>query len=163
VDDLVAVWKHDLASTSSYADLWPSLLVLALLLWPLDVALRRVSIGRRELVAARAWVRGRLRRRGVTGPRTADVAGMLASRERAAGAAARSALLRPEGAPPRGPAPAPTATAVEATASSPEPVHERPATEPSASRSAAAPTAASPEPADTIARLREAKRRARER
>ena len=163
VDDPLAVWKHDLASTSSYADLWPALLVLALLLWPLDVALRRVSIGRRELVAARAWVRDGLRRRGVTGPRTADVAGMLASRERAAGAAARSALLRPEGAPPRGPAPAPTATAVEATASSPEPVHERPATEPSASRSAAAPTAASPEPVDTIARLREAKRRARER
>src|SRR5262245_17087157 len=33
-------WKHDLKTTSSFTELWPWLLVLALLLWPLDVALR---------------------------------------------------------------------------------------------------------------------------
>ena len=57
-------WIHDLRLTSSFTELWPWLLILALLLWPLDIALRRVSLGRRELADARAWVgrRWRLRR-----------------------------------------------------------------------------------------------------
>ena len=63
-------WDHDLRTTSRYTDLWPLLLVLALLLWPLDVALRRVSVGRRELVAARGWVRRRVA--PTVGCRTAD-------------------------------------------------------------------------------------------
>ena len=45
-------------TTAAFTDLWPLLLVLALLLWPLDIALRRVSVGRREFAAAGAWVRG---------------------------------------------------------------------------------------------------------
>ena len=49
-------WRHDLTATDRFTDLWPLLLVLALLLWPLDIALRRVSLGRRELAAARGWV-----------------------------------------------------------------------------------------------------------
>ena len=40
-------WVHDLQTTSQFTELWPWLLVLALLLWPLDIALRRVSLGRR--------------------------------------------------------------------------------------------------------------------
>ncbi len=51
-------WTHDLTVTSHFTDLWPLLLILALLLWPLDIALRRVSVGRRELALARGWVRG---------------------------------------------------------------------------------------------------------
>ena len=78
-------WRHDLVTTSRSTDLWPLLLVLALLLWPLDIALRRVSIGRREFAAAGAWVRGIPKRRApdggahgrgrgpVRGPRTRDV------------------------------------------------------------------------------------------
>ena len=49
-------WRHDLTATNRFTELWPLLLVLALLLWPLDIALRRMSLGRRELVAARGWV-----------------------------------------------------------------------------------------------------------
>ena len=60
-------WRHDLVSTSRSTDLWPMLLVLALLLWPLDIALRRVSIGRREFAAAGAWVRAIPRRRAPDG------------------------------------------------------------------------------------------------
>ena len=56
-------WLHDLRTTSRFTDLWPLLLVLALLLWPLDIALRRVSIGRREFAAAGAWVRALPQRR----------------------------------------------------------------------------------------------------
>ena len=43
----------DLTANAASTDLWPTLLLLTLLLWPLDIALRRVSVGRRELLDAR--------------------------------------------------------------------------------------------------------------
>ncbi len=141
-------WAHDLATTRSFTQLWPLLLVLALLLWPLDIGLRRVSIGRRDLRDARQalvdWRRGRI------APRSAPVEGMLAARDRAAGAGSRAALLRPEQVEP------PTdAEAASPSVSGPAPP-------------AAAPTAPSPTPPpaaagdlDTLGRLREAKRRSR--
>ena len=88
-----AAWVHDLRSTSRFTDLWPLLLVLALLLWPLDIALRRVSVGRRELVDGRRWVSDRVHGRRVAA-RTKPVEGMLAARDRAGSAGARSAILR---------------------------------------------------------------------
>ncbi|MBA2720665.1 MAG: VWA domain-containing protein, partial [Chloroflexi bacterium] len=72
-------WTHDLRTNASSTDLWPLLLILALLLWPLDIALRRVSLGRRELVDARRWLGGGWRGRSLA-PRTTEVAGMLAAR-----------------------------------------------------------------------------------
>jgi uncharacterized membrane protein len=168
-------WVHDLKTTSSFTELWPWLLVLALLLWPLDIALRRVSIGRRELVDARGWVARRWRSRGAAAPRTAAAEGMLAARGRAAGGSARAALLRrpDEGS---GAAAAPAKT-VAGPANQPGPSVPpiRPAAEPRGARSAAAapaqpPSSAAgndseparaPEDMDTLARLREAKRRAR--
>jgi hypothetical protein len=155
-------WIHDLRLTSSFTELWPWLLILALLLWPLDIALRRVSLGRRELVDARSWVARRWRSRGSAAPRSTASEGMLAARERAAGSAARAALLRgPEAA---GPAPAIGAPV-------PDPRAGTPAATPKPSTAAPSPTVAGPGPAiapavppaepDTLARLREAKRRAR--
>ncbi len=153
VDDPAAVWRHDLASTSSFSDLWPALLVLALLLWPLDIALRRVSVGRRELAGARGWLWGGWRTGRAPGVRTAEVSGMLAARERAAGAEARAAIMR------RDEVPVAPATAAPMPASS---VADAPKPEPAVA--AAGPARAdTPEPVDTMARLREAKRRARER
>ena len=158
-------WRHDLQTTSSFTELWPWLLVLALLLWPLDIALRRVSIGRRELVDARGWVGRRWRLRRAAAPRTAAAEGMLAARDRAAGASARAALLRgPE--PVAGPASAPATepAAIRAPLGAAPIKAEGP---PSGRAAAAAPAtgnaAESPEPEemDTLARLREAKRRAR--
>lgn len=143
-------WRHDLKLTSSFTELWPWLLVLALLLWPLDVALRRVSLGRREIADARAWVGRRWRLRGAAAPRTAASEGMLAARERASGSAARAALLRKpgEGSEPRPTSAGPASTMPASTPSSaPSPAAAKPSTE--------------AEPADTLARLREAKRRAR--
>ena len=84
-------WVHDLSTTSHHADLWPLLLVLALLLWPLDIALRRVSVGRRELAGARRWVSTVGRNRRVA-TRTATSESMLAATGRSS--AARSAILR---------------------------------------------------------------------
>ncbi len=88
-----AAWVHDLKSTNQSTELWPWLLVLALLLWPLDIALRRVALGRRELADGRRWVSDTVRGRRVAA-RTKPVEEMLAARERAGSAVARSAILR---------------------------------------------------------------------
>jgi uncharacterized membrane protein/Mg-chelatase subunit ChlD len=157
-------WRHDLTTNASSTDLWPTLLILSLLLWPLDIALRRVSVGRRELADARRWLGGGWRR--TVAPRTTEVAGLLAARDRAAGSAARAALMREEEAPraegPRATAPRAEATPATATAAPARPV-SAPAPGPGPT---VAPPQAAPPPADdgdTLSRLRDAKRRARER
>jgi uncharacterized membrane protein/Mg-chelatase subunit ChlD len=178
VDTPAAPWVHDLATTSTYTDLWPLLLILALLLWPLDIALRRVSVGRRELADARRWVSGGWRRRKVA-PRPVEIAGMLAARDRASGTAARAAMIRGDSAAtPVSTTPqslaqtAPVVARATERASSkpttprsaPVPVAARPAATPPATSPTAPTTPTAPKPAeasDTLARLRDAKRRAR--
>ena len=146
-------WRRDLTATSRSTDLWPLLLVLALLLWPLDIALRRISIGRREFGAARAWATSLGGRRGWNAPRTATNESLLAARGRSS-TSARSAM-RADG---------PTAAhAAKPVTSGSRPV--LPAA--SAAEVPARPAPGSPgvttEDADTMSRLREAKRRARDR
>ena len=143
----VEAWTHDLATTASFTALWPVLLVIALLLWPLDVALRRVSLGRREFADARRWM---VSRRGRVAARTAPAEAMLAARDRAAGTSARAALLRPDAAGPAPSGPAPSGPAPRVR-------------EVEASEAGAPPKVGpvEPPPADTLARLRDAKRRAR--
>ena len=182
-------WRHDLLTTSRSTDLWPLLLVLALLLWPLDIALRRVSVGRREFAAAGAWVRAIPKRRRRAAPRTAAGEGLFAARERATSASVRAAITRADAAPTRvsrtepmedgalaataaavpRPTPEPTAppspvVPKPATAPAPTPpAGATPAPTPPAAASAARAPAPAPAPADTMARLREAKKRAQER
>jgi len=157
-------WRHDLKTTSSFTELWPWLLVLALLLWPFDIALRRVSIGRRELADVRASVSRRWRSRRAAAPRTAAAEGMLAARERAAGGTARAALLRK---PDEASVAAPTVAGPASQAGPLVPEIKPAATVPAATPAASAPppgtTQASPAGTemDTLARLREAKKRAR--
>ena len=109
-----AAWAHDLRATNRFTDTWPWLLVLALLLWPLDIALRRVSLGRRDFADGRRWIGDRVTGRRVAA-RTETTEGMLAARGRAGSSAARSAILR-EAATSAAPAPA-TAAAPDAPAS----------------------------------------------
>lgn len=167
-------WLHDLTTTSSFTELWPWLLVLALLLWPLDIALRRVSLGRRELADARAWVGRTVRARRMAAPRTTATEGMLAARERAGGGAARSALLRKpadhaaSGAPPATGLGSARSAAGPATTAAPDVAPIRPAGSgpvapavPSAPASSTESPESKLEEVDTLARLREAKRRAR--
>jgi uncharacterized membrane protein len=90
-----AAWTHDVAATTAARDLWPWLLLGALVLWPLDVGVRRVSIGRRDVALARAWWVERWRRWRAPATRTALVDAMLGARGRAAGGRSRDALLRP--------------------------------------------------------------------
>jgi uncharacterized membrane protein len=150
-------WRHDLGTTTAAIDLWPLLILLALLLWPLDVAVRRVSLTRGDLSLARAWVGQRWQDWRGPSRRPQQVGEMLAAKQRAGGRRARSAL-RPE--PPE-----PAAAMNETVAAPPGPAPVRtqsaagnpPAPEgsPEALDTMAAP--------DTMARLRDAKRRARER
>ena len=155
-------WVHDLTLTSRSTDLWPLLLLLALLLWPLDIALRRVSVGRREFAAAGAWVRGVPRRRGATAARTATGEGLLAARDRASSGVARAAMRRPDEAAVAGP------PAAELAAAKPQPVSTGAQTaspiSPPVPSAAPVPSATAPQDGtDTIARLRDARRRARDR
>jgi hypothetical protein len=160
-------WIHDLRTTSRSTDLWPLLLVLALLLWPLDIALRRVSIGRRDFAAAGAWVRALPRRRRATAARNAAGEGLLAARSRATSAEARAAMRRAadptpaiSSQPPPILAPTPAKPAVQPP-EPPKPPAQQPAQTPAPPSPAPAQDPA--ETADTLSRLREAKRRARER
>jgi len=136
-------WTHDLTTNASSTDLWPSLLILALLLWPLDIALRRVSIGRRELADARSWLAGGRRR--TVAPRTTEVTGMLAARDRATGSTARAALL---------PGPDLTPTKLPAADLAAEAPNQA---------KVSTPQSALVDEDPTLTRLRDAKRRARER
>ena len=173
-------WRHDLSATDRFTELWPVLLVLALLLWPLDIALRRLSLGRREFAAARGWVAGIGHRRRATARRSATGEGLLAARERAGSSEARAAMLasaepRVASAPVAVPSPAdpPGATGVPSglvngasvPRSSPASLTAPGAAASTAPGAAAASRASGAEPphptADTIERLREAKRRAR--
>ena len=166
-------WVHDLDQTSRFTDLWPLLLVLALLLWPLDIALRRVSVGRREFAAAGAWVRALPRRRSRVAARTTTGEGLLAARERASSSETRAALRAPvrrgrrqrRRSRPRRPRPrrrtcrrdaAPAPTAVRARSG-------RRRHPPPTPASRATPHPPADDGSDTMARLRDAKRRARER
>ena len=161
-------WTHDLRTNASSTDLWPTLLILALLLWPLDIALRRVSLGRRELVDARRWLAGGWRRRSLA-PRTSEVAGMLAARDRAAGSATRAAMLRGDDGSEPAAAVAPIATLIATPAASPArpSATKAPASGPARAtpppEAPASPVPSADDPGDTLSRLRDAKRRARER
>ena len=152
------VWTHDLRSTAFATDLWPLLLVLALLLFPVDVGLRRVSISRRELAAGRAWFSSRVLGRGQAA-RPEAVGGMLAAKERAAGSSSRAALVRPTRSPARASSDAGASGDLEGVTTRQSGTQD--AAVPSTATTAA-PSAERTEPveADTLARLREAKKRA---
>jgi hypothetical protein len=161
-------WIHDLGTTTASIDLWPLLLLLALLLWPIDVAVRRVSVSRGDVGLARNWVGARWR--GWRGParRPEPVGEMLAATRRAGGRQARAALVQSQksaDANQAGNAPAPAAAAPAPSAAAPASATAATAPKEAAPRTnAKAPAPASPaaaSEADTIARLREAKRRAR--
>ncbi len=179
-------WIHDLTATSRFTDLWPLLLVLALILWPLDIALRRVSDR-----AARAGRSARLdrvdrataiARGGPDGDRRGPVRGAgtgvvgrdaggdaSAGRGDAVGLDGGDARRGASGAVSSGVRTAQLASCCTAGIhrSRPERVRSPIAPAPAApSRPTPSPATAptpSTDPADTMARLRDAKRRARER
>ncbi|HUH16630.1 MAG TPA: VWA domain-containing protein [Methylomirabilota bacterium] len=55
-----AVWRHDIEASAFPTPIWPWLLLLALLLVPVDVGVRRVALSRGDFRRARGWVARRV-------------------------------------------------------------------------------------------------------
>ena len=163
VVDSADVWKHDLGTTTASTDLLPWLLLLALLLWPVDVAVRRVSISRSDVGLARAWTAARWQAWRGPARRPEKVGEMLAAKGRAGGAQSRAALFR---SPAEADAPATSDRPAKPEKPTAKPATSAPS-QPAAPVAPLAPKAAAEAPtqpeADTLARLREAKQRRRDR
>ena len=157
------VWGHDVPASIAAQELWPWLVILAMLLWPLDVALRRLNIGRRDLTDARAWAGARWTGRRSPAARTAASEQMLATRGRATGSGARASLTTAATAAPTTPTVAtaapPATAAAQVTTQAPAPAPPK-APDPAPSAPASSPPSPA-EPADTMARLKGARDRAR--
>ena len=138
--DPVQAFLHNLPSTDTAREIWRALLMLAALLFPLDVALRRVMVSRRDWQNARAWVVERLPGRPAQRPEQPALGNLFSARERA-----RKRTERGER-PANAPSPTQSQTA---------PQEEQPPAE------APKPPSKPETQEDSLARLREAKRRAR--
>ena len=126
------VWSHDIEAAAFPTPIWPWLLLLAMILVPIDVGVRRVALTRGDFVRARGWV---ARRVGLARPAPEVVPG-LAELRAAKGRSERRADRAPraprEAKPPASPAspspaPAPAAAppvAAEVTPESPAPAEE---------------------------------------
>jgi hypothetical protein len=55
-----AVWAHDITAGAFPTPIWPWLLILAIVLVPLDIGVRRVALARSDARRARAWLARRL-------------------------------------------------------------------------------------------------------
>ncbi len=113
------VWSHDIAAAAFPTPIWPWLLLLAMILVPIDVGVRRVALTRGDFSRARGWI---ARRVGLARPMPEVVPGLAelrAARGRSQRRADRSERPRPQAAePPPGGTVAPAAP----PASAPEPV-----------------------------------------
>jgi hypothetical protein len=145
----IEAFLHNLPSSDTAREIGRTLLLIAALLFPIDVAIRRVMFSRRDMQTARAWVIERLpwQRAASTRGEPPVLGQLFNARERAR----RKTTARGEAA--NLPQPARPA----AGSSQPPPVEGSP---PAAPPSSPAPPGESP-PVDSFSRLREAKRRAR--
>ncbi len=145
----VEAFLHNLPAAGGARELWRPLLLIAALLFPLDVAVRRLIISRREMEQARAWVIDHLPGRRSTARQGEEpiLGRLFSARERARtrSTPAQGSEKGPELAQPSAPPP------VEPAASKPAPA------QPKADQPAPKETG----PTDSLARLREAKKRAR--
>lgn len=93
------VFRHDIREETAATSLWPYLFLLATLLLPFDIAVRRVVITRTDLQKLRAWIRERLgiRDRVQVRQTSARMAALKGAKERATG------TMMPVGEPPSNP------------------------------------------------------------
>jgi hypothetical protein len=139
-----AVFAHDLPAAERAREIWQPLLLIVALLFPLDVALRRVMLGPRDFRRAARWLRERLpARRAGAAQRERLLGRLFEARQRAMQARARSGGISG--------APQPPVSGEPPASSAPPP--------PMGSQGELAPPASSLD--DPLARLRAAKERAR--
>jgi hypothetical protein len=152
---------HNLPAADFAREIWRGLLLAAALLFPIDVALRRVLIGRQETEKALAWLRQRLPgRRAAAGEGRRALGQLFQARDRA-----RQRMGGPpaeKSSPQTSPPPvAPAGRAAPAKPETPAP-KEPPATPPPPGPAPERPKPVPPAgEEDALARLREAKKRAR--
>jgi Mg-chelatase subunit ChlD len=98
-------------------DIWETLFVIALILLPIDVGIRRVHITREQLERAREWVAGRLRSRRVieSDPESAAALEQLKGARSRVRLGEEGALVAEENRPPAQEPAAPALRPVEAT------------------------------------------------
>jgi uncharacterized membrane protein len=111
------VWSHDIPAAAFPTPIWPWLLLLAMILVPIDVGVRRVALTRGDFSRARAWV---ARRVGLARPipeATPGLAELRAARGRSQRRADRSVRPGPEARSE----PAPSSAATPAAPSAAEP------------------------------------------
>jgi len=96
---LTSLWSHDIEARAFPTPIWPWLLLLAILLVPLDVGVRRVALSGADLRRARGWI---ARRAGFGAAEPEAVPGLAelrAARERTARRTSRPTQARPAPAP----------------------------------------------------------------
>lgn len=160
-----AVFEPSAQPVGSVQEIALPLLWLALLLWPLDVAVRRLSLRRGDLGSLRA-MRRRIARRAEAAP-AASLARLSAAKQRARSEVTPARRVEP---PPVSVAPASQASKADAApppAQAAEPAPARPPARPAPQETrppeAPAEPAQAPSEEDALARLMAAKRRARTR
>jgi hypothetical protein len=122
-----AVWRHDIEASAFPTPIWPWLLLLAIVLVPLDVGVRRVALGRSDVRRARAWVARRVGLERAEPEAVPGLAELRAARDRVARRADRVAASASVAA--REPASAPAPATPRAAVASP-PIAPQPATDP---------------------------------
>jgi hypothetical protein len=141
-----AVWAHDIPASAFPTPIWPWLLLLAIVLVPVDVGIRRVALARSDFARAGAWIRRRVGLGGHVPEVVPGLSELRAAKSRSERRADRSVEQAATRVPP------PTPVAAPPPAARPAP---SPATSPRAPAEAAT-DATDPTPAaDTLAaRLR---------
>jgi hypothetical protein len=144
-----AAFAHTLASERSTRPIWPWLTFLAILLLPLDVAVRRLAVTRRDLARAWAATFGRLRPQVATPQRSERVSRLFEAKQRAG--------TTPSAGLPDTPAPVARRDAAQAEPEGEDPSGATPSSAP------ASPPLSRPEPTGSLAaRLLEKKRQQQE-
>jgi uncharacterized membrane protein len=96
LETVADIWTHDIAANAFPTPVWPWLLLLAIVLVPIDVGVRRVALARSDLRRARAWVARRLPG-GTTAPELVPgLAELRAAKERSERRAERAFGRPPE-------------------------------------------------------------------
>ena len=98
------VWNHDIPADAFPTPIWPWLLLLAMILVPIDVGVRRVALTRADAGRARSWLARRIGLGGVQPEPVAGLSELRAARQRSERRAERVAAPV---ATPVAPAPAP--------------------------------------------------------
>jgi uncharacterized membrane protein/Mg-chelatase subunit ChlD len=83
MNDLLEVFMHNLPAVDFAREIWRPLLLIVALLFPLDIAIRRVMFGRQDYAKAAGWLRERLASRRLRTAQGRALGNLFQARERA--------------------------------------------------------------------------------